>query len=538
MRNINCFCSFILILSLSILTGCLDDSRGDYSIASSPVVEEPEPEPEPTTPVRPSNAITYDEYCVCQNGEPVIINNCKETCANAESTDSPTLFVTLGLGVEIKEDTGLGDFYGWCKNSYGDSVAPNCAVVVSNVNGVVAQLSIDEPTSGINKFTVNLDGANLTENKEYKVQLVEIDSKATADGYMTIVLTDLESDALEPQALTLEPITLYSCVSRAAAIEDGDVQYTAAVKMNFYFPSSTRPEAMDASEQYTLCHDPHISGQEGSDSKTYARLFETPNALTLWRKNDTYFTADTDESDKYKINTAIRDELIRQGYTASTDFQLFGPLNWPTKPTETSTSSDSSSADSAAVSADSNISTGTLQTQGFYMKPWITDDSKQTPYCPNASHLGNSDDPTFRILGGFIDETEAIYMALRESEEIIIEDTSYPAPDDILLLRESILSQIWFYIDYSDGNKKIKGSAESARNNTMMFYWPPQFTEPTSEPVGYKPSLYTVKLPSDIGTTTGSNTSDVSTIPTDSPTDNRFGCIPKTALEIDLPEYE
>ena len=100
----------ILMMALLVATACItDNGRGgkkavvDFTKLANDeeVVEEtPEEEPEVTRPDR--QVFVQRDYCACQNGKAVILNDCDSYCASAASTSQPTLYVRIELGAEIE----------------------------------------------------------------------------------------------------------------------------------------------------------------------------------------------------------------------------------------------------------------------------------------------------------------------------------------------------------------------------------------------------------------------------------------------------
>ena len=155
------------------------------------------------------------------------------------------------------------------------------------------------------------------------------------------------------------------------------------------------------------------------------------------------------------------------------------------------------------------------------MQPWV--DTNDQPYCPTDYHFKN--DLLFGVIGQYIGDTEAIYMARREDRTMVVNGKESKAPADILLIREGILNKIWFYHDY-DLDQDIAADYATAKSKTILFYWPPQYTSPLQR--NANSSLYTVRFPTDIG----ESTSGVLGLPVKTPSDKRFGCIPKLQDEI------
>lgn len=529
---INPLINLLLIISLIGLTGCLDSGRSGYPSVESfgstdsddTTVDEEEEEEEI---VRPSNAISVSNYCICQEGKPVVINNCEAECETRPSTDDPMLYVTVALTADITGNSTLKNLYGWCNTAYGDNnQAPSCIIKVYDeyFSSQTLQIQDGSLTSDSNSFSVSLATGNIQKDSRYIFEIVEQQSGAVSNmsNFKMEDIDDDDDDDVRP--LRVDIINMYSCVARAGEIVDSSNYYKSAIKMNYFFAASDRPEPMPPSEEFVLCHDPYADGQGDDDQYDYPRLFEKQGIFALWNRTDGLFTASSSDSSRLEVNVLIESEVERLGGSLSGD--IFGAFSWPTAPASTSGDSES---DSSVTSSTSNVSSGSsLSTIGYYMQPWVDDD--EIPYCPNDTHYQESEDPLFEVLGKFVDETEAIFMAKRESKTIIVDGEEQEAPIDVLLVREGVLNQIWFYHDYEAGQHK-RADYTLARNQTIMFYWPPNFSAPLIP--NTNSDLYVVRFPEDIGDDTSSVTD--STLPEKKPADKRFGCIPKSS-DVVLPD--
>ncbi len=522
------FIHLLLLTSLVNLSGCLDSGRAGYPSvdkfgSSDTPGDDTGDDTDANTKVRPTGVISVENYCICQQGKPVVINNCETECATRPSTNSPKLYVTVALGAEITGNSELKDLKGWCETAYGDdNQAPSCSVKIYDEYYTPQTLQLESLTAETNSFVVDLSAGNIQYDRRYKFQLIEIQSGATSlmEGFKMEEI-DTSDNGVRP--LRLDIINLYSCVARAGEIADGLNYYKSAVKMNYFYAASDPPDAMPPNEQFVLCHDPYADGQGDDDNFRYPRLFLKKGIFALWNRSDGLFTADTTDSSQLAINVLVKKEVANLGGTLKGT--IFGPFKWPTAPAATSSDSDNSSASNSSItSSTSNVSSGTsseLPTIGYYMQPWV--DANDIPYCPNNTHYENSGDPLFQVLSKFIDETEAIYMAKREAKTIIVDGEEKTAPIDVLLIRENVLNKIWFYQDINTGQDK-RADYEIARQQTVMFYWPPNFNAPLQP--NTNSDLYWIRFPEDIGdNATSTATGD---LPQKKPADKRFGCIPKS----------
>ncbi|MCK5884734.1 MAG: hypothetical protein KAG61_13675, partial [Bacteriovoracaceae bacterium] len=267
--------SILLIISMIGLTGCLDSGRsgypsvekfssndGDNSDTTSPTLE---------IMVRPSGVISVSNYCVCKAGLPLVINNCASECASRPSTDSTMLYVKTTLGPEITTNTTLKNLDGWCNTDYGENnAAPNCSLRVYDELFTSQTLKIESISGETNSYVVNLSTGNVQLGRRYKFQLIENQSGALSqmNGFK-IEEIDTSDNGIRP--LRLDLINLYSCVARAGDVQTGVNNFDSAVKMNFFFAASDRPEPMPPNERFTLCHDPYADGQGEQDKIEYSR---------------------------------------------------------------------------------------------------------------------------------------------------------------------------------------------------------------------------------------------------------------------------
>lgn len=527
--KIKFFPFFILLLVASLTSGCLDSGRGGYPTVKSLTSTDggdgdgtTDPEV-PVTPTRPTDAITIENYCACQNGKAVVINNCEAQCADEDVSNSVILYVKTLLGAKIKEDSLLKNLYNWCNVAYGASTSPRCYLRVYNETTFSSKdLAVTSVNGQTNSFTVNLTG-QMTFGKRYLAELVEASSGAKSARF-NIKLEDTEDDDTTIRPLAIEHISMYNCVSRAAQIINNQANITAAVKLSYFFAPSDRPDPIPSSDKYTLCHDPYAAGQGTVDKSTYRRLFERPGSFALWGRKDGLFAADDTQTNVSTINVMIKEQAAKVGVTLSdSNYSIFGPFRWPIRPA-ISTSSTSGAESSSSVSSSSNMSSGessSLPIIGYYMQPWV--DTNDQPYCPTNYHFKT--DKLMGVIGQYIGDTEAVFMARREDRTIVVNGKEQKAPADIILIREGILNKIWFYHDY-DTNQDIPADYASAKSQTILFYWPPQYTSPLQK--NANSSLYTVRFPTDIGESTSSTLG----LPVKTPSDKRFGCIPKLEDEI------
>ena len=153
------------------------------------------------------------------------------------------------------------------------------------------------------------------------------------------------------------------------------------------------------------------------------------------------------------------------------------------------------------------------------MVPWT--DSAGKAYCPGRSHL---DDTTsmFNLLNPYIGPTEGIFLAEREPMTYTENGTIQFAPQNVLIVRESLLLEKAFYIS----NSLAVGidSTTLQTEKTLHLYWPPVLNDTSPYTRKADQKLYTVKFADQIGnpSRTGLQTSI-------RPIDKRIGCVPENS---------
>ncbi len=450
---------------------------------------------------RPNNSIAISSYCGCKLGQPDILNNCTAVCANRNDKD-PILFGTVIPGPEVLLNAKLGNLSKWCGAEIGDgNTQPSCVLELQN-GPSIENLKIDIAT-GSNNFSAVIKDVPL--NTTYVATIVEITSQARSKSFNLRRYTP-NNDTSVNQPLKIMPMSVYTCITRTGSTDStGIPNFNNAARVHFYFPQDNRPASLRPGQNFLICHDSVLNGND--DNPLLPRLEETPNHFAVWDQSDPRFF-DADNTGKLDINEILTRRLLQE-YNVIREVNIFGEFKWVTAPANPS-SSDGQSAGGSSSS--------TPPLLGFYMQPWINSASGRG-YCPGLAEY-NGTDPLFKILKEVVGvPTEGLFIGLKEEE--ILSTTSgaiVPAPTDILFIRESQLKKIWFYYE---NNKYFTPNETTMNQKTVMFYWPPDTTNPFVKKSTQK--IYTIRAADSLGTAQSGLRTSVR------PPDKRYGCIPQAS---------
>lgn len=497
------------IISKLTSTTDKDDARTVLGQVTELCIEE--------TPVRPTDQIFItSDFCSCLNQKPDIINNCDKFCAEKTASNQAILYVNTTMGSEVANHPKLGNLYNWCKKELSASdAAPSCMLELYSSAGT-QNLNVNL-TEGSNSFNVNIN--NLTKDVTYVATLVEQNSKARSKSF-NLYRTDTATSTDSNTPLKLRAASLYTCIKKSGTSNSsGTDNYTdQAIRVHYYFADNKAPSSLPAGDPFLICHDSQQYGT--NDSPLYPRLELIPNAFTVWSEADMRFS-DLDQNNRMDINDLISTRLANEyGVDVATTYpkglNIFGEFKWPNGPSISSGSSSTNTTNTTAARV------------GYFMQPWI-DKSTQRAFCPKEQHYINGPDPIFKVLKNIIGvPTEAVYLAERQALQLMTTSASgtvtyEAAPQDVLIIRESLLKTVWFY---RENGKNIPADELTANQKTIMFYWP---IKTGSDPLTGQSDqvIYTIKAPTDIGTQQSGNTSGtLSTV--FNPPDKRFGCIPSS----------
>jgi len=467
---------------------------------------------------RPTDQIIVtNDYCSCLNQKPDILNKCDTFCANRPATTQAILYVNTTMGPEVATHPKLGNLYNWCKVELSSTdTAPSCMLELTSTAGT-QYLNVNL-TSGGNSFDVNIN--NLTKEITYRAALVEQNSKARSTSFQ-IFRTTVDTTTPITAPLKTRSASLYSCLKKSGYSSSNGTQNNTeqAIRVHYYFADNKSPNPLPPGDPFLICHDEQLYG--ASDGPLYPRLELIPNAFTVWNETDMRFSDLDPQNGVMDINDLIKTRLVSEyGVDVATTYpkgiNIFGEFKWPNGP--------------AIVSGSSTTDTSNTTTAariGYFMQPWV-DKTSQRAFCPTEEQYINGPDPIFKVLKNIIGvPTEAVYLA--ERQPIKLKKTSSTgvvtyemAPQDVLIIRESLLKSVWFY---RENGKNIPADNLSANQKTIMFFWPIKLgTDPLTEQSDQV--IYTVKAPTDIGTQQTTNTSGGTLSTVFNPPDKRFGCIP------------
>lgn len=447
--------------------------------------------------------------CACISGKPAIFSNCYSFCSNKNVTE-PTLYGTVQIGSEL--EAVKGSLNSFCTSGFGtDQTQTTDQSGEQAGSNFACELRAKSDTGttnlvmsfvGDNTFTANIN--TLEKGVTYVMQIVELSTGRTSDTFQ-IILEDQDTTEEVSGPLKLIPVARYLCMTRGGTVsqDTGNNIFDTAIGRHFFYPVGRTPPPLTGDNTFLFCHDIQRYGKQ--DSALYERIYLDESAFYLWNINDPRMY-DQNNNGSVDINDLIKKKLLEVYNVNDQDVNLFSPLNWPNAPTSGTTESTSSSSSNPIL--------------GFAMAPFINQKTGRG-YCPGRDEY-SSNNPLFKILEEYIGvPTEALYIGVREPRTITDSDgNTISAPDDIILVRESVLKKIWFY--YQNGKHYVP--SESDKNTKqLMFYWPPDFSTPLQQKSAYQ-SIYFVRAPSELG---GDLPTEVKT--TVPPSDKRYACIP--ALE-------
>ncbi len=467
---------FCILTVLVTLCSCVASSNrsGNSSIGSGGFVS--------------SHDVTLlaDKACICRQGQPrTNINpNCFSVCSEKPATTEDTLFLDtfLGPGVELNPD--LGSLYNWCRRERTENgiliTSPECSLLVENAEGQTAQLDVDLNPSSPN-FSVNVQALNL--NETYIISLIETVSGNTSNSIQ------VRKESVNTGGLgSLEQIAInqYSCLIQPTDNNVYDFEQT-------YYYGVTPPLAIPAAVQGIACH-----VGVSFDSPLLPRRNLVPNVFRMWSPNDPRFYDNDGDGD-----IDVHDRIIDN--TSITEVEVFQSLSWNREPPQ-------AQPDNAGEDPEQ-------QPLGFMLVPFIHSETHPLyplrSYCPGDEEYASSDQ-LFRELGFMIGaETEGIYIGRRNQQQFIDPDSgeTITIPENNILINESELKRIWFYVDASL-NKQFP-TEENVRNQIVYFYFPP--AQPGFDPHIQRTGQELYQLVSGESTGGGAPTHD-----------KKIGCIPKS----------
>lgn len=458
---------------------------------------------------RPNNAVKFKtDFCGCKDGKAVTYGNCASYCASKGNTNGQgILFANFNVTEDISLNPSLVSLNGWCNNPLPDEETnPKCLVKAKDEDGTEVPLDV---TIGSTPNSLKIPIDTLAEDKAYVLTLYETSSGSKSDSIQIIKFSeDIPMATLGP--LKNAPITQYSCIHRPPSEDDvtGEIYYDAAFRVHFYFLPRIPPNPIPAGSDI-VCHDFMNPLYGLIDDILFPRLEQIPGIFNLWDTTDPRFY-DNNGNGNDDVNDIIIQKAKNFGASnipASTRFFEKFPVMSTVEETE---------------EAGGNASVA--QSMGYYMAPWI-DQTTFRSYCLNSTHY-NSSNPLFKAMRDVIGvDMEGIYVGAKAPETVFDRDgVPMAAPDDFILIRETDLKAVWFYM--KNGVPTVPTDA-IVSTVPVFFYYPLNKTSPYVRSSTQR--IYQVKGAVELNNDTveggGNNSSGSST--NYPPHDRKIGCIPK-----------
>lgn len=454
-----------------------------------------------TPPTRPDGAVFLQPgHCGCKEGEPITLGNCIGFCADKNHAEE-ILYIDVQVGEEI-ETSGLIDLAGWCTlpieylNPETEEIEvigsqANCQAIVKDENGETGAITMDQPSVGSKRVKINIAG--LDYDKTYRLQISEVQSGAKSD---TIQVRKVSTRVSDPVGgpLAQMPVNQYACLNRSTTQDDnnGQLFFETARRSHFYFVEETRPEPLPEAFANIVCHDFITYGTTPINNPL---IEETPGHFNVWSKWDPRFFNQSGAADNdMEIHRILRQKIEDQGFTLNENPKVFFPLEYLNGP-----------------SIEGETGSGQMQL-GYYMLPFV-DDSTFKAYCPKQEHY-NSNNPLFVSMRETVGvDTEGLYIAKQNNV------------CDFILITESTLKQIWFYIE---NGQHIEPNSNTITGKQIQFYWPADPASPFVKKSHQR--VFTVKRPNELtcsGTTNVGDSSNQNSSGSFPPHDKRIGCVPR-----------
>jgi hypothetical protein len=497
----------LLVVGLLVIS-CQDNiPRRDLVRPGNTKDQDQNPPPDTDSSKRPDGAVKFKlDFCGCKDGRPVVFGNCAAFCANKNTQGANILYANFSVTEAISLASGLGNLHAWCNTPLpNDQANPQCILKAKDAEGAEVLLDVVSPV-GSNSITVNIDRIEL--DKAYVLTLVENVSGSKSDSIQIVKFSaDTPIAVLGP--LKNAPVSQYSCIQRSLSQDEdtGDVYYDAAFRMHFYFLPRNPPSPIAAGSSM-ICHD-WLNPLYGMiDYVLYPRLELKPGVFNLWDVTDPRFYDNNGNG-----NDDVNDIII----------QLAKNFGSSTIPPSTRFFERFPMLTTSSENQEAGNNSSTEQSLGHYMAPWI--DATFRSYCLTSTHY-NSSNPLFRAIGDVVGvDMEGIYIGVKAPETIFDRDNNpLQAPGDFLLVRETDLKRVWFYMK---NNLPTMPTDAIVSSVPVYFYYPFNFESPYIKSSSQR--IYQVRGASELGqgnvSQTSTNQSGSST--SYPPHDRKIGCIPK-----------
>ena len=452
---------------------------------------------------RPTNQIDIkSDFCSCINGVSDLISDCAAACASRPNTISPTLYLNTIIGPDIALNAKLGNLFNWCTVQLDtDTTTPLC-FIDANDGTSSSRIPILDMAAGGNSLSANIQSLAL--DKTYIIKIVESKSGAQSKEIQIRRKTQTNVDTSLLGALKVTPINQYTCMTYGLTSSNTVGQFfrTTFARVFFYFAANETPPPVTPTggnlPAQIVCHDEQL--HPGNDSAVYPRLENIPQLFAMWDKADPRFVNPNNTGSV--INKTLTTRLLNE-YGIQANIDIFTLIQFPNRPKTENTST-------AAISVP----------LGFMMVPFV--DKSGKAFCPTQTDFNDNTQPLFNLLKEYMDDTEGLYLAEKEVE--LVQQGTLAAPTftpvfGTMFVTETIVKTYGFYIE---NGLKIKATPSSLSTKTIYYYWP---TNTTMDPlVQGDRRLFTVRTANTLN----------GNVPTGQPTqttsDKRIGCVPKSIL--------
>jgi hypothetical protein len=384
----------------------------------------------------------------------VSYGNCASFCAGRNTSGAETLFASFNV-TEAISLSGLGNVFAWCKTPLADDNSnPNCILEAKDDQGNISEIPVTNIKDS-NSIKANIQD-KLAYDKTYILTLVEETSKARSNSIQLIKFsTDIALSTLGP--LKNAPISQYTCVIRESSEDDvtGDIFFNSAYRIHFYFLPKLPPAAIPPGVSRIVCHDMLNPIYGRVDDVLFPRLEAIPGVFNLWDTTDPRFYDNNGDTLKtMDVNEIIAQKTKNFGGNIPAGTNFFSKFVWPGSP---------------ALSTEAGNNNTTTQPIGYYMAPWV-DSTTYKSYCLNSTHY-NSTNPLFKAMRDIIGvDTEGLYIGEKAPETVVgFDGTVSSGLNDYILIKESDLKQVWFYIK---DNVPTFPTDSNVGNVAVYFYYP------------------------------------------------------------------
>ena len=458
---------------------------------------------------RPDGAVFWkSDFCACKDGKAISYGNCGSFCSEKNTNGAETLYANFSVTEAISLG-GLGNMYAWCKiNLPSDTQNPECEIQAKDDQGNITSIGVTVPANS-NSLTANIQDA-LAYDKTYVLTLVERNSGAKSNSIQLIKFsTDTNISILGP--LKNSPVSQYTCMIREFSTDNtsGDVYFDSAYRLHFYFIPRIPPTPIPAGNSNLICHDIFNPIYGPIDQELYPRFEQSAGVFNLWDSTDPRFY-DNNGNGSTDINEVISQKTKNFGGSLPAGTNFFQTFYWPGSP---------ELEDAAGNKANST------QPLGYFMAPWI-DQTTYKSYCLNSSHF-NSNNPLFKAFRDIIGvDTEGLYIGEKAPETLLTITGATTGFPDYILIRESDLKQVWFYL--KNGVPTLPTDV-TVTNNAVYFYYPLNKSSPYVKTSTQR--IFRVRGASELNSTNSTTDTNGATSSGTStsypPHDRKIGCVPK-----------